>query len=67
MSVFLIHTKVNIREYTLELAMKLYICQSCDAVSKSDLDAQHHSRNNAHMNYHEYELEDFLTRFIAQA
>lgn len=47
--------------------MKLYICKSCDAVSKSDLDAQHHSRNNAHMNYHEYELEDFLTRFIAQA
>jgi hypothetical protein len=47
--------------------MKLYVCQSCDAVSRSDIDAQHHSMNNAHQNYREYELEDFLTRFLAQA
>lgn len=47
--------------------MKLYVCQNCDAVLKSDLDAQDHSRNNAHGNYREYELEDFLTRFVAQA
>ncbi len=47
--------------------MKLYICQSCDAVSRSDLDAQNHSKNNLHGKHSEYNLEDFLTRFLAQA
>jgi hypothetical protein len=47
-------------------SMKLYICQSCDAVSRSDLDAQDHSKNNSHEKYREYDLEDFLTRFLAQ-
>ena len=47
--------------------MKLYICQNCDSVSKSDVDAKNHSVSNAHGNYREYELEDFLTRFLAQA
>jgi hypothetical protein len=67
MSVFFIHTKVNIGGCARTCTMKLYVCQSCDAVSRSDLDAQHHSRSNAHANYREYELEDFLTRFLAQA
>ncbi|AFU58592.1 hypothetical protein Ngar_c16590 [Candidatus Nitrososphaera gargensis Ga9.2] len=47
--------------------MKLYICQSCDAVFWSDLDAQHHSRNNLYGKYSEYDLEDLLARFLAQA
>jgi hypothetical protein len=47
--------------------MKLYVCRSCDTVSKSDLDAQDHGRSNPHENYREYDLEDFLTRFLAQA
>jgi hypothetical protein len=47
--------------------MKLYICRNCDAVFKSDPDVQAHSANNAHKEFQEYELEDFLTRFIAHA
>jgi hypothetical protein len=47
--------------------MKLYKCQSCDAVPRSYLDAQDHSKNNSHEKYPEYDLKDFLTRFLAQA
>lgn len=47
--------------------MKLYICMNCDAVFKSDPDVQAHSANNTHKEFQEYELEEFLTRFIAHA
>lgn len=44
--------------------MKLYICTNCDAVFRSGSDVQNHSTNNAHKEFQEYELEDFLTRFL---
>jgi uncharacterized C2H2 Zn-finger protein len=47
--------------------MKLYICRNCDAVFKSDPDAQTHRVNSAHKEFQEYELEDFLTRFLTHA
>ena len=47
--------------------MKLYICRNCDAVFRSDPDMRDHSRNNAHEEFQEYELEDFLTRFLTHA
>ena len=47
--------------------MKLYICKNCDTVFKSDPDVQAHTVNNSHREFQEYELEDFLTRFIAHA
>jgi hypothetical protein len=47
--------------------MKLFVCQGCDAVFRSDPDVQSHSASSAHGSYKEYELEDFLTRFLVQA
>jgi hypothetical protein len=47
--------------------MKLYICRNCDAVFRSDPDMLAHRRNNAHEEFQEYELEDFLTRFLVHA
>ena len=47
--------------------MKLYVCSNCEAVFKSDPDVQAHSANNAHKEFQEYELEDFLTRFLTHA
>lgn len=48
--------------------MKIYQCTNCHSVfrSESDRDA-HAASDDAHQKMREYELEEFLTRFLVAA
>lgn len=48
--------------------MKIYQCQNCHAVFRSEDDKDAHASSDAsHQKIREYELEEFLTRFVAAA
>ena len=48
--------------------MKIYQCTNCHAVFKSETDKEAHTDSDAaHQNIREYELEEFLTRFLVAA
>jgi hypothetical protein len=48
--------------------MKIYQCMNCRAVFKNESDKDAHSGSNQdHQQIREYELEEFLTRFISAA
>lgn len=48
--------------------LKIYQCESCHSVFIHELDRQEHGRDDAsHQKYREYELEEFLTRFLEAA
>jgi hypothetical protein len=48
--------------------MKIYQCLNCHAVFRSESDRDAHAGGDAsHQKMREYELEEFLTRFIAAA
>ena len=50
------------------LSMKLYQCTNCHAVFRSESDKDAHSSiGPAHVEIREYELEEFLTRFLVAA
>ena len=45
--------------------MKIYQCQNCNMVFRRESDRDDHSKVDAsHQKYREYELEEFLTRFL---
>lgn len=48
--------------------MKIYQCQSCHAAFKNETDSDAHAGNDPENHQiREYELEEFLTRFLASA
>ena len=47
--------------------MKIYQCLNCRAVFKNEDDKEAHSSDAAHQKIREYELEEFLTRFLVAA
>jgi hypothetical protein len=48
--------------------MKIYQCINCHAVFKSETDRDAHAGGDeAHNKIREYELDEFLTRFLATA
>jgi hypothetical protein len=48
--------------------MKIYQCIYCHAVFKNETDKDAHAAGDeAHQKIREYELEDFLTRFLVAA
>lgn len=53
---------------TSTLSMKIYQCMNCHAVFRSESDKEAHGAiDPAHIEMREYELEDFLTRFLVAA
>jgi hypothetical protein len=48
--------------------LKIYQCQNCRAIFRHELDREEHGKNDAsHQKYNEYELDEFLTRFLVAA
>jgi hypothetical protein len=48
--------------------MKIYQCSNCHSVFKNETDRDAHAGSDAaHQKMREYELEEFLNRFIAAA
>jgi hypothetical protein len=48
--------------------MKIYQCVNCHAVFKNETDKDAHAAGDeAHQKIREYELEEFLTRFLVAA
>ena len=48
--------------------MKIYQCMNCHSVFKNEADRDSHGENDpAHQKMREYELEEFLTRFLVAA
>ncbi|MCI0562261.1 MAG: hypothetical protein MN733_27560 [Nitrososphaera sp.] len=48
--------------------LKIYQCQNCRAVFKDEAGKEEHGRDDvAHQKYREYELEEYLTRFLMAA
>jgi hypothetical protein len=48
--------------------MKLFQCKTCHAVMRYEADKEEHSKIEAsHRGYNEYELDEFLTRFLVAA
>jgi hypothetical protein len=46
--------------------LKIYQCQKCNRVFRHETDREEHGRgDSSHQGYREYELETFLTRFLA--
>lgn len=52
-------------QQNVSVALKLYQCVACKANFLSESDwAMHSNYNENHRVYNEYELEEFLTRFL---
>jgi hypothetical protein len=47
--------------------MKIYQCVNCHAVFKSESDKDAHAAGDEAHKIREYELEEFLTRFLVAA
>ena len=47
--------------------MKLFQCKTCHAVLRYESDKEEHKKGTMHDGYNEYELEEFLTRFLVTA
>jgi hypothetical protein len=49
----------------LGIKLKIYQCESCHAIFRHESDKQEHGKNDvSHQKCQEYELEEFLTRFL---
>jgi rubredoxin len=50
---------------TMAWLLKIYQCQNCHAVFKDETGKEEHGRGDpTHQKYREYELDEFLTRFL---
>jgi len=48
--------------------MKLFQCKACHTIFRHEVDKEEHSKIEAtHTGYNEYELDEFLTRFLVTA
>jgi hypothetical protein len=47
--------------------MKLFQCKTCHAVLRYESDMEEHVKGTMHDSYNDYELEEFLTRFLVTA
>ena len=60
--------RVKSGDATSTLSMKIYQCMNCHSVFKNEADRDSHGENDpTHQKMREYELEEFLTRFLVAA
>lgn len=67
------HFCLHIQGYLLKLSelcliMKLFQCRTCHSILRYEADKEEHSKVGvSHQGFNEYELEEFLTRFLVTA
>ncbi len=66
---FLLHNEsYHYKQFAISLDMKLFQCKTCHAILRYEADKEEHSKIGAlHNGYNEYELDEFLTRFLVTA
>lgn len=63
--IFLYTLTVKFSACLYQNLMKIYQCQNCNMVFRRESDRDNHGKSDAsHQKYREYELEEFLTRFL---
>jgi len=65
---FLYTFKVIFYSYKNNPTMKLFQCNACHAVLRHESAKEEHSQiGSSHTSFREYELDEFLTRFLVAA